>query len=78
MVGIMATKKKVSKKNELTKEDKIIMKLSNKWEFLGYAFKYRLSKFVMFIIIIILIGVILKLSGFDFKNLQSIFKGTGL
>jgi len=74
----MATKKKVVKKEELTKEDKIIMKLSNKWEFLGYVFKYKLGKFFMVAVIAILTIIILKMVGFNYASFQSFLKGMGL
>ena len=74
----MKKPKKVVKQININPEDKIILKLSNKWEFLGYMFAYKLSKFIMSIVIVVLLIIILKLSGFNFSNIPKILKGMGL
>ena len=69
----MATKKKAIKKEVLTKEDQIVLKLSNKWEFLGYVLKYKLKSFFLIFVIIILVIVILQLTAFDFSIITKLF-----
>lgn len=55
-------------KKKINKEDEIITKLSNPWEFLGYALRYR-TKELLAILVVILIAIIAILQKDDIAAL---------
>jgi hypothetical protein len=65
---------KKEKKN-LDAEDKIIIRLTNRWQFLAYVLEYHKWKLVIIFIILITILILIKYIGIDFMSLfKLIFK----
>ena len=67
--------KKIKKK--VDEENRVLLKLDNKWEFIAYVLKYRLKEILAVSLFIATLVLVLQNSGIDFNGIiKSIFGGS--
>ena len=56
----------VSKNKKNDEENKVLVKIDNKWEWLAFVLKYRMKEFLIIVIVILIFILVMQGNGFDF------------